>query len=271
MYIVDFEYDGRRLSDYMSMVCIINGTPDTSAISFGTPLTWNTIKVGNRFLSVTNSYDEAYTATFQIAKFDCSHREDIKYSDAEISRIMKWLRQKEYKKFKPIFNDESYYNVHFNVVFTDIKPVLIAGDICGFEVTLTTDAPFGYYDTVVISGHKKVQLQNLSDENGYIYPKVSIICGISTNELILSSKLQNNNTIETIIKNVAKNGVTEDFIFSGETKQLSSSTHSNLYNDFNYVFPKIRVDNYNTLNIFETNVDAQITIEYTPIARVGII
>lgn len=271
MYIVDFEYDGKQLSDYMSIVCIINGTPDTSPINFGTPLTWNTIKVGNRFLSITNGYDEAYTTTFQIAKFDCSNRENIKYSDVEISRIMKWLRQKDYKKFKPIFNDASYYNVHFNVIFTDIKPILIAGNICGFEVTLTTDAPFGYYDTVVTNGRKKVQIQNQSDENGYIYPKVSISCGVSTNELILSSKLQGSNNIESIIRNVAKNGVTEDFIFSGETKQLSSSTHANLYNDFNYVFPKIRVNNDNALNTFETNVDAQITIEYTPIARVGII
>ena len=101
MYCTDFEYDGQRLSDYGCAVCHISGTADLNVVSLGSKITFNTINMvhQNKFKLMSTQYNETYTATFEIAKFDCSDRDNYVFSSAEIAKLTRWLNKKTYNKY----------------------------------------------------------------------------------------------------------------------------------------------------------------------------
>ena len=51
----------------------------------------------------------------------------------------------------------------------------------------------------------------------------------------------------------------------------SSLAHSKLYNDFNFVYPKIYSTETNEKNSFTVSLGCQMLIAYTPIRKVGVI
>ena len=56
-------------------------------------------------------------------------------------------------------------------------------------------------------------------------------------------------------------------------KIITSSGHptQRLYNDFNYVFPRLMNTFDNSLNVFYVSRKCEITINYNPIRKVGVI
>ena len=275
MYIVDFEYDGKVLSDYHGILCNFSSTSNDER-SFGVDLTWNTVNVNNRFEKTSSTYDTAYQATLEFIKNNCEDFNDWKFSEEEIQFFQRWLRQEKYRKFKPIFNDGSYEDVYFNATFTTINPIVVSGDVIGFSLTILTDSPYGFREEVAVENDDECTVLYESDDYGYIYPVVSIKCYEDGNLELSNSMLSSNE--KTIVNNVS---VGETISFSGHTKQITSEvlsgtpSHEKIYNDFNYKYPKLVRENINgvdsTTNIFTTNLNATITVQYSPITRVGII
>ena len=91
MYFKDFEYDNQRLSDFGCVICHILEGGDASAISIGSQLTFNTLPtVGvNKFKLMSAQYDEAYTATFEVCKFNCEDPNDNFFSQEEITQLLR--------------------------------------------------------------------------------------------------------------------------------------------------------------------------------------
>lgn len=280
--LIDFEYDNQRLSDYGCIVCNILEGGDASAISIGSQVTFNTVPMTglNKFKLMSAQYDEAYTTTFEICKYRCKDPNDNLFTQEEVSQLMRWLNRKQFKKFKAVYSDgelaEVYYNASFNV-----SPITYSGDVIGLQLTLQTDAPFGYYDEIEYTmqfsaDNLKHSFYDISDEIGFIYPFTMTI------EITNGGNFELVNSQEKDRVTSIKNCTAGEIITLVENKVITSSKdHPKLCNDFNYVFPRIcncNEDIYgygfsddNRENIFSVNVPCKIAFTYSPICKMGIV
>ncbi len=273
----DFEYCGKRLSDFGSMLGNIGGVGGTQDLNGGNKLNFIDVNTPylKRFKNVTSRYDECLERTYYIIKKPCDISQGS-YTMQECNAIMRWLNQQSYKKFRPIYSDYEWQEVYYRASF-NIDPIVFEDEVIGFTLTMKTDAPFGYYPDVERSGSCPFTIEDISDEIGYIYPVVEITSASALAEL----RLINNRDTEhyTSILNVAAG---ETIYLNGNNKSISSNiSHAELFQDFNYNFPKL----INTMsndgvddreNVFTaTNgtsvVSATIKVSYTPICKFGLL
>ena len=277
MYCIDFEYDGKRLSDYGCIVCNISNSSDLNTVNIGSQITFNTVNLPqqNKFKIMSTQYNEAYTTTFEIGKFNCNNRDEYVFSPEEISELMRWLNKRNYNKFKMIYKDGECSNIYYMGSF-NIQMITFAGNVIGLELTLQTNAPFGYYEPIEYimefsTGKEEFSMYDMSDEAGYIYPRiVTIECLKKGNLVINNSKDGKRNTV---INNCVKG---EIITLDGENKIIESSVnHLKLYNDFNYNFIKISNDDSNNVdrnqNTFTVSLPCNISFTYSPICKMGIV
>lgn len=282
MYCKDFEFDGHRLSDYGCIVCHILGNADASAISIGSNITFTTVKASssNEHDLLSTQYDEVYTTTFEICKHNCNDENDKYFTQEEISYLMRWLNRKTFKKFKMVYDDGTLANVYYNASF-NVKPITFGGNIIGLELSMQTNAPFGYYDEIeyimeFTSNNLSHDYYDISDEIGYIYPSTFKIELLSSGNFELVNSQESDRIIK--IKNCT-NG--EIITFTKNKSIVSSNVHSKLFNDFNYKYPRIcneHEDIYNDgyavdnmKNTFTVNMPCKITFIYSPICKMGIV
>jgi hypothetical protein len=169
VYCKDFEYDGQRLSDYECIVCHILEGGDASAINIGSQITFNTLPIasGNKFKLMSTQYAETYTATFEICKYSCLDSDNNFFTQEEVSCLMRWLNKKRFKKFKMVYEDGELADVYYNASF-NVNPITYYGDIIGLQLTLQTDAPFGYYEEVEVKDYDQI-LVLYFPQNGTTY------------------------------------------------------------------------------------------------------
>lgn len=158
MNLIDFEYNGELLSEHE---CIIGYVSDdnSSNISLGNNLKLNTVKNMDMSLLINSEYPDVIQKTFTIVKNPCGNLDNSIFSEPEVESIMKWLNRKEYHKFKPIYSNDEYTDTYFIGTFTRVEGVLIGGEICGFTLTLETNAPYGFVDF----NYKNSKLNNKED------------------------------------------------------------------------------------------------------------
>ena len=275
MLCVDFEYDGQRLSDYGFVVCNISNDPGVETINIGSELTLNTVNMShlNNFKVVSTKYNSSYSVTFQIMKSNCNNDRDGLYiNEFELSKIMRWLNKKEYHIFKAIYENGEYSNVYYKGTF-NVQIIYFCGNVIGLELTLQTNAPFGYYEPIIYdidlsNTETKYTLCDHSDEIGFIYPELIEIKCLSPGDLIISNS---KDIYDTVIRNCIEN---EIITLYGDIKQISSSEqHNRLYNDFNYNFIRIINEQKNGIddvdNIFTSNIPCTIQLTYSPICKSG--
>lgn len=104
MYCTDFEYDGKRLSEYGMMICSFNGSEDLEAVSSGADISFQQLRSGtsDNFNLYSSVYESPYTITFQICKNPCLSNEHMDIHPEEISAIQKWLCRKNIINLKSI-------------------------------------------------------------------------------------------------------------------------------------------------------------------------
>lgn len=275
MYALNFEYAGEQLSDYGMIICSFD-SGGVETVSSGSDITFNQVSVanGNRFLLSSSIYEQTLQCTFQICKNPClaDSQNEMMFTVAEISSIQRWLcRKNQYYRFK--LNQEGYEDIYWNGTFS-VKEIQICGQVYGLELTLYTDAPFGYQDEISISEdaslpYDSFDIYDTSDEEGYIYPKVEIEI---KNPYGCNFWLQNSmDSSRPIIINNCSYG--EILTLDGENHIITSSvSHPNLTNDFNYVFPRILNTYGETKNKFILGQQSicKITMTYSPIRKVGL-
>lgn len=281
MYCKDFEFDGHRLSDYGCALCHILINTDASAISIGSNISFKTVKISatNKFKLLSADYEEVYATTFEICKFDCYDTENKYFNQEEISYIMRWLNRKTFKKLKMIYEDGTLADVYYNASF-NVKPITVGEHVIGFELSMQTDAAFGYYDDIEYTmefteDNLSHEYYDISDEIGYIYPSSFKI------DITKSGDLEIINSQEPERVTSIKNCVSGETLTLVENKSITSTDpHSKLYNDFNYEYPRISnaieyVDGCGTIdnmkNTFTVNTPCKITFVYSPICKMGII
>ncbi len=270
---IDFYFNGQKLSDHGCIVVGFN-TAFQDSIQFS-DITFETIKnrSGESNKIVNAKYDNVLSSTFDVCKNPCLYKTDEEkiFSDVEISDFMRWVNQKKYFKFKPIYENDSYQELYFLGSFTSISGIIINGKVIGFTLTFTSNAPFGYADekeyiASLSSPSDQFIFYDDSDEIGFCYPDFFQIECLSNGNLEFHN---NRDTRSTVINNCLKNEV---IIMDCSSKIIQSSlNHPSLYNDFNYNYPRIFNDINDRFNIFSASISCNIKIKYSPIRKVGII
>lgn len=272
MRMVDFEFNGERLSEYGFMPCFFNTSPQDS-VEIGNNVTINKVKPanGDKFISTGYSYGDPFTVNFQTCKNVCGNiHPDI--SDVEVNYLVRWLNRKGYYKLRPIYEDgnfaDVYYEGHFNV-----KLIMVGDRIVGLDLTFNSNAPYGFvgplnYNYTFNSPEDKLSIFDWSDEVGYIYADATI-------ELLEDGDLTIKNSIDVDNDIVVKNcKVGEKIVFYGVHKMITTTSVEHdvtLCNDFNYNFFRVRNHYGDTRNDFSANLKCKLAMSYSPIRKVGIV
>lgn len=266
----DFEYAGERLSDYGCIIGAIDGSSGSDILEWGNQLDFNTITTRstsiNRYSST--SYNDVYTVTFQVVKYDCDSKQFFDITDVEYRKINSWLNRKSYEKFVPLTDDDRYGDCYFMGSF-NISPIIVSGKIAGLELTFTADAPYGYGDLVEINEScsgavKQFNVYSTSDETGALPLYIKVTLAEDDNVRIrCNGKL-------TLINN-CKKGEIITLDVKNRIIQSSLDTHTALYNDFNYVYPQLINEYGNSKNVFRIATNFDLYMSYTPIRKIGVI
>lgn len=260
----DFEFDGKRLSDFGMILCHF-GENRTSAVSDGSRISFNTVPVlgGSKYESTSSEYKECLETILQICKTPCNNN-TMELSDSEYRQLKKWLSRKRFLKFKILC--EGYMDIYFEAAF-NINRVEIDGRLVGLELEVVTNRPFALKEPKAINikntvANGKHSINDTSHEEGYIYPHTEITVNES-GDLKITNAIENRNTI---IKNCQKGEViTMDY------PVISSSISShNIPNDFNWNFFRVANTFDNSRNDLTISIPCFIKIEYSPIVKIGI-
>ena len=94
--LVNFSYDGEKLSDYGCIVASLRTTYQDS-VQIGANIAFDTIQnqATHMHKIINSKYDDVIAVTFDICRNPCLYNNDMEFSDGEISHFMRWLNQKE--------------------------------------------------------------------------------------------------------------------------------------------------------------------------------
>ena len=269
MYMVDFSFAGKRLSDYGCIVASIV-TSNSDNVSLGSNIRFETLKNSSTFTNriVKIDYEEPTPISFDICKDPCK---GTVFEDTEISFLMRWLNKKTFEKFQPIYDDASYPNIYFKGSF-NVTAICVGGDVVGLTLTFTPNSPFGYENEKEIIFNIDVTNNtftffNTSDECGYLYPTQFVITCKSNGNFEMINDIDNNNIVRI---NNCMNG--EVITLDCYNKIIQSSeAHIRLYNDFNYNYPRFTANDNANKNVFTISLSCEIKIIYSSIRKAGII
>lgn len=268
MYSCDFVYDNQYLSDFNFIICNFDNKNGVTNVSAGSELTFTKVKTGGgtKYNLVSAIYDSCLTSTFEICKnpeiFD---GESMAISDDEYRDIMRWLNRKEFLKFAILYDEKSrdvcYYDASFN-----IEKIYVGDVLYGLKLTVETNRPFGYGEDIVfeldMEAEKQYTLYDVSDEIGYIYPDLEIICEVAGDFMLTNSASKSK---KMIILNCSSGEVLR---FHGETLLFTTSEPAHdICNDFNYNFFRIANSYEERRNIIKASLPCKLKITYKPIIK----
>lgn len=155
----DFEYAGKRLSDFGWITCHIDNRPGVSELDIGCDISFNTVKNNHSSIHyvTSTSYDNVCTSQpFEIMKNPCGkNQEDLYAIRDEIRVLTRWLNRHEYKKFKPLYDSDEWADIHYYGSF-NVKEKTIGDKIIGLVLTFTGNAPYGFGEQIV----NEIEMEN---------------------------------------------------------------------------------------------------------------
>ncbi len=268
MYAVDFEFDGRRLSDFGCVLTTFNGM-ENGPVPSGADVVFNiaTTSGSDIYNVFATNYDSPYSTTLSICKDPCvgDNATNPYFTPREASAIQSWLcRRTQYCKFKIL--EDGYEDIYWMGWFSS-QQYMLGSHIAGFEVTFTADAPYGYLEDISLhytcTANTGFNVDSMSYEEGYVIPNIVITCKAAGN-----FQLTNNRDDKITKIDNCTNG--EVITIDGKTLYISSSRASHdLAIDFNFLYPRIFNKYGDTKNTFTPNMACTIDVTYTPAIKVG--
>lgn len=265
----DFIFDGKALSDF-GYICFLE---DEEYIAISN-MTFETIKGAQTDASqqVGYSYEEPYSTTLTIIKNHCDYNgEELFLTRDDISEMVRWLSQKQYKWFRFIDtddNDEIWYRVQIKI------NKYSAGDNCiGLQLVITANAPYGYTKEItktVLSGETEFEIPIMSDEYGEFYPNVRVVID-SDGDFSIRNETASAMGVGGYITSLNNCIADEQITFYGENIMQIESTNTHDYGrDFNYKFPVLVTPYSSSNNVIRiTGVFCTIIYSYRGIRKVG--
>lgn len=266
MYALDFEYDGRYLSDFGFIICTFDAPSGTDVVSSGSTISFNTVShnYGERYSLTGTQYEDCITTTFNICKNPDIY-DDLEIMSDEYLELVRWLNRKKFLKLH-IIDDEHeiepcYYEASFNISKVKIGEILY-----GLELEMVTNKPFGYgkersITATFTSSSLSFNLKDNSDEIGYICPSLEIVCN-QAGDLAIKNELTGSQTF------IGGCSLGETITINGLTREISTSnTAHDIYGDFNYDYLKIGNEMNVRDNKITVNLPCEITFSYSPIIK----
>lgn len=272
---VDFEYANRRLSDFGCIMCNIGSDSGLREVDIGNDITFNTVKNNQSSVhKITSStYENVYGFTFDIMKKPCGKNErEVPMTLDEARNIVKWLNRRGHFKLKIYCDDPTSMNLIYFGSF-NVKQKMVGDLIIGLSVAFKSNAPYALGEKKLVGFNISEQNQKFclfgdGDEYGHIYPTVKILFKEACDEFTLT----NNTTSTSVYLCNCNEGETITLDCEHKIILTDSEKHKEtLYNDFNYEYLNILVDesDFNE-NEFIASSPCLITIEYYPVRKVGV-
>lgn len=257
----DFSFRGETLGDHGYVLCDFNGQSAAGVVVTDSQRTFTQMSMfgGKRFPFLYYRYDSALVIKTDICRRDDS---DLTITPVEAARMKKWLESPYPQELRLGGADFAGY---FWVGTFNVEEVRLNDECIGFSLTFTADAPFGYKERVTLAGNagssEDVIIDDISDEEGYIYPDMSITLN-EDGDLTIINEFDNRTTV---IKDCTSG---ETITFTSYLQVLSSKENSNIGHRFNYIFPRINNTYMSTTNTLKFNLSCSYSISYKPIAKV---
>ena len=255
MILTDFEWCGQSGSLFGLLPCYIDSSSD--------------ITVNDSGATINFRYNSVLSGTFQVCKNPCVTSSE--FFDAEDIRAMnRWLCQKDgYHKFKIINGDDEGYSEFYFNAYLNVKKIEGFGHVLGLEITVTTDAPFAYFEPKIavmdlsVSNLQYVYI-DMSDEIGTLYPVFKITCYTDGDYII-------KNSMSGIQSKISSCRTGEIITMDSEHKILSSNIRGDtLLRSFNFGWLDIKNTLDERKNIYSSNLPCKIEMIYSPIAKIGL-
>ena len=184
MKVYDFSYGDKNLSDFGFILCNFGGSKGLETVSDGCQITFNTVPVlgGSKHSLMSTEYEDCLEDVWQICKHSCKGGiQEI--TESEHREITKWLSRKKFLKLKIL--DESHIDIYYEAAF-NVSKIKIDGKLFGFELEVKTNAPFAFKEPRLINIKNSIQngkhsINDISNEEGYIYPRMEITIAESGN------------------------------------------------------------------------------------------
>ena len=258
----DFSFRGETLSSRGYIIGNIDSSGGASTVTTDSQRNFSQMSMfgGKRFPFLYAVYSDAIKIDFSIFKEVDGEVQSI--TPQEAASMKKWLSSpidQEFRLIDDLFTGYRWYG-SFNV------EEIHAGGICiGLKLSFISTAPFAYKNMVTITGSvlvgESVTINDTSDEEGYIYPEISVTLQ-SSGELRITNSYDERTAI---VKNCVSG---ETITFTPLLQVLSSSSSHMVGNDFNYSFVRISNSYSDQENILTFNLPCTYSISYSPIAKV---
>jgi len=196
IYAIDFEYDGRRLSEFGFIICSFDESGGAKTAEKGTEITFSTapIDLGQRHAITGARYDTRLSTAFQICKNpELYEGNEMNITNEEFRELSRWLNRRTFLWFHAY--DECEPDVilpWFRATFT-LRRINIAASTIGIQLDMQTDAPWGYGEAVeehfyFTSDNMTNIIEDKNEEVGIMLPEITITCN-DVGELRLSNEL----------------------------------------------------------------------------------
>lgn len=255
MKATDFEYDGKRLSDFGFIICDFNNKKGAVTTEIGGKIKFNKISYhnGRRHSLASTEYSDCIELTFDICKDpDRFDYESYEITDEEFQDIVRWLNQPYFLRME-FFNEEpfsrhEYYNASFN-----LSKITVGDKLYGINLKMETDSPFAYGDEEIINvtmgefeefASLYISEAFIVKSDCFVYPKLIIKCQ-EDGELGVGNAncaVDPNDTDAYFTIRNCKVGEIITIDCDRETISSSEKTH-NMSDDFSFTFfPLITID-----------------------------
>lgn len=264
MLLYDFEYDGVKLSDRGYMIC--SGSNGINTESDGCKINFITVPVNhglhNEFIA--SNYTDCVTASFSICKKPCGNQ-NMYITLKDFNDMAEWLNRRRFhmlKIYDESFGEDICFNASFNLTKQDVN-----GKIVSIDLEMVTDKPHAFLDKKYIIDNEvmagePIYCDSLSNEESCLYPLVELT-PFTGGDIYITNTADGDN--ETIIKNCT---ASETIALNYPAVTTSNNAHK-IYNDFNWVFPRIVTKYNDKQNIFKVNKRCQLKMYYYPIVKIG--
>ena len=261
MTATDFEYDGILLSSICFIVCQFDESSGFASSSAGSTLTFTTVSQnsGKRKRIVDSRYEDVFEPSISICKPDGSTITTDVYEF-----IMHWLNRPDYHALT-IMTPE-WQRIKFYCT-CNVEKVEFRGRIIGFNLNFSADSCFGWGDQItesfqISTAGEAYEINDQSDELGFLYPDSMEISCSNAGDMTITNTAEPERA--TTISSCTSG---ETILINGTTLEITSSTGRNVYDSFNFNYPRIVNSVMDSINTFTFSLPCSVTISYTPIRK----
>ena len=259
----DFEYAGKRLSDFGFVICNFGGKGLETVEGVKIAFELAPVQNGSQNHLIMTQYEECLETTIQVCLNPCSG-DNMEISSFVFREMTKWLCRKQFLKFK--FLSEEYLDIYYESII-NVSKIELDGKLVGLELHILCNRPFALKEpqTFIINNTEvngSHSINDASQEEGFIYPHTEIT--VKQDGVLRIRNLLENRTTE--IK-----GCTANEVITMDYPIISSnlSTHK-IQNDFNWNFLRIANTYDKSRNDLEISLPCTIKLKYSPIVKVGL-